>query len=188
MIPLLTKLSDPKREEWFKFLDLAQLHLNCAPHRSIGTTPFHLLFGAHAHTRDDPQIRELLENEWIDNFQSNRTDLRSQAKECIAKIQRENRFTYNKKRKAAAKYSENDLVAIKRTQLGPGLKLANKYLGPYTVIQVLRNDRYIVQKIGEHEGPLKTSTSADHMKPWANFVSDDSDEECEDQGIRGRMP
>lgn len=187
LIPLLTKLSDPKREVWFKFLDTAQLYLNCTPHRSIGTTPFHLLFGAHARVRDDPQIRELLEKEWVNDFQNTRTELRTQAKDCIAKIQRENRASFNRKRKAATKYSEDDLVAIKRTQLGPGLKLANKYLGPYSVIKVLRNDRYIVQRVGEHEGPLKTSTSADHMKPWTDNISDDSDDECEEEDIRGRM-
>lgn len=187
LIPLLTKLSDPKREEWFKFLDPAQLYLNCAPHRSISTTPFHLLFGAHARIRDDPQIRELLEKEWVDAFQDNRVKLRNQAKECIAKIQQENRVTFNKKRKAARRYSEHDLVVIKRTQLGPGLKLTNKYLGPYAVIKMLRNDRYVVQKMGEHEGPSKTSTSADHMKPWTEFARDDSDGECEDEDIRGRM-
>lgn len=189
LISLLTKLSDPKREEWFRFLNLAQLYLNCASHRSIGTTPFHVLLGTHARVRDNPEIKELLEKEWIDNFQNSRNDLREQAKECIAKIQRENRATFRKKRKVATKYNENDLVAIKRTQLGPGLKLANKYLGPYSVIKVFRNDRYIVQKVGEHEGPLKTSTSADHMKPWVDFVSDESDleEECENDDIRGRM-
>jgi len=30
----------------------------------------------------------------------------------------------------------------------------------------MRNDRYTVDEIGEHEGPQETSTSADHMKPW----------------------
>lgn len=187
LISLLTKLSDPKKEEWFKFLNVAQLYLNCASHRSIGTTPFHLFFGIHARVREDPQIRELLHEEWVNDFQNNRDELRRQAKECISKIQRENRICSAKRRKAARKYNENDLVAIKRTQLGPGLKLANKYFGPYSVIKVLRKDRYIVQKIGEHEGPSKTSTSADHMKPWVNFDSDISDEECETEDIRGRM-
>jgi len=59
-------------------------------------------------------------------------------------------------------------VAIKRTQLDPGLKLVNKYLGSYNMVKVLRNNRYIVQKVSEHEGPLKTSTYADHMKPWTD--------------------
>jgi len=78
-------------------------------------------------------------------------------------------------------------VAIKRIQLGPGLKLANKYLGPYSIIKVLRNDRYVVQKVGEHEGPSRTSTSADHIKPWVSSLSDDSEDECEDEDIRGQM-
>lgn len=187
LIPLLTKLSDPKKEEWFKFLNLAQLYLNCTCQRSIGTTPFHLMFGVHARLRDDPHIRELLEKEWVDDLQNSRSELRRQAKECIAKVQCENRLTFGKKRKAATKYRENDLVAIKRTQLGPGLKLANKYLGPYTITRVLRNDRYLVQRVGEHEGPMKTSTSVDHMKPWVEFASDNSEDESEDEDIRGRM-
>jgi len=48
-----------------------------------------------------------------------------------------------KKRKEPASYSENDLVAIKHTQQDPGLKLADKYLDPYKIINTLRNDRYI---------------------------------------------
>jgi len=53
---------------------------------------------------------------------------------------------------------QNDLVAIKRTQLGPGFKLANKYLGSYNIVKVLRNNRYIVHKVSEHERLSKTST------------------------------
>lgn len=86
LIPLLTKLADPKREEWFKYIELAQLYLNCVIHRSIGTTLFHLLFGTHARTKSDIRIRELLEKEWVEDFQNGRHDLRSNANECIAKI------------------------------------------------------------------------------------------------------
>ena len=53
--------------------------------------------------------------------------------EVTRKVQQENRRNYNKNRKEAPYYREGDLVAIKRTQVGPGLKLAPKYLGPYQV-------------------------------------------------------
>lgn len=44
----------------------------------------------------------------------------------------------------------------------------------------MRNDRYLVIKVGEHEGPQETSISADYMKPWLHF--DDVDEiESEDK-------
>jgi len=66
-------------------------------------------------------------------------------KENIAKIQKENKCGFDRKRKKALIYQENDLVVIKRIQQGPGLKLANKYLGPYKTVKILRNNRYIVR-------------------------------------------
>lgn len=177
LIPLLTKLANPKREEWHRYLAFAQQCINTTLSRSIGTDPFHLLFGVHARLRDNLEIRELLKKEYIEAYEDKREQLREQAKENIAKIQRENKRTFNKNRTFATKYRENELVAIKRTQQGPGLKFANKYLGPYRIIQVLRNNRYIVQREGEHEGPFKTSTAADYMKPW---IRDEID--CDGEG------
>ncbi|KAI4481937.1 hypothetical protein M0804_008956 [Polistes exclamans] len=100
-------------------------------------------------------------------------------KESISKVQRENRKTFNKKRVEAKVYRDGDLVAIKRMQQGPGLKLANKFLGPYTIIKEMRNNRYLVRRVGEHEGPLQTSTAADYMKPWISKEGDISDSESE---------
>jgi len=177
LIPLLTKLSDPECEKWYKYLDLAQQCINTTSSRSIGTSPFHLLFGVHARLKDNPEIRELIERECIESYQKGRDEVREKAKENIIKVQRENKRGFNKKRVAATKYKENDLVAIKRTQ--PGAKFANKYLGPYQIIQVLRNNRYVVQREGEHEGPYKTSTAADYMKPWIREFDCESEENSE---------
>jgi len=77
-------------------------------------------------------------------------------------------------------HKEGDLVAIKRTQLGPGLKFRDKFLGPYKVIKGLRNDGYIVSKVGHHEGPQETSTSADHMKRW---LPDDEETASENEDV-----
>lgn len=57
-------------------------------------------------------------------------------------------------------------MAIKRTQAGPELKLHSKFLGPYHVVKVLRNECYMVQREGEHEVPQTISTAVDHMKWW----------------------
>lgn len=188
LIPLLTKLAHPEKGSWYRYLDKAQQFLNITVQRSIGISPFKLLFGTEARFKDDPQVREMLEKEWTDNFNRDRDELRERAKENIMKVQCENRKTYNRKRKDARSYREGDLVAIKRVQQGPGLKLANKYLRPYSVSKVMRNNRYIVQRVGEHEGPFQTSTAADHMKPWSDTNNDMSDSESEcSEDIRGRM-
>jgi len=191
LLPLLTKLVAPKPGEWYRHLELAQQYLNSTTHRSIGTSPFHLLFGTHPRLKDRPDIRLWLEKEWIASFENKRDELRAQASDNISKIQRENKRTFDKRRRKATPYCEGDLVAIKRTQQGPGLKIAHRYLGPYEIIRVLRNQRYLVQKVGEGEGPQRTSTSADFMKLWINEISDDSSEDEDhhdtDKNISGRM-
>lgn len=108
LIPLLTKLSALKPQEWYKYLDVAQQCLNTTIHRSINTTPFNLLFGTHARLREKLEIKELLKKELITTFQKDRNELRTKANENIARIQQENKRNFNKR--------------IKRTQQGPGLK------------------------------------------------------------------
>lgn len=77
-------------------------------------------------------------------------------------------------------YRENDLIAIKRMQYDPGMKFSAKYLRPYTETGVLRNNRYFVCKLGEHEEPLQTSNAADCMKPWSNNIDSGDEEDCDD--------
>ena len=121
--------------------------------------------------KEDPKIFEIIEEEQAALFLEKRDALRDRAKESIAGIQAENKKAYDKKRKNASCYQENDLVAIRRTQGGPGLKFCAKFFGPYKITQVLRNDRYLVQKMGQEEGPRRTSTSVDNMKPWVGTES-----------------
>lgn len=186
LIPVLTKLAAPNPSEWYKHVSIAQQYLNSLPYRSIGTTPFNVLFGSSMRLRNNEEIRELIELEWVSTFQENRDELREHAKENIRKVQSENAKSFNKKRQEAIRYREDDLVAIKRTQAGPGLKFASKFLGPYRVIKVLRKDRYVVEKVGNHEGVQQTSTSADHMKLWITD-SDESSSEYDDTS-EGRCP
>ncbi|XP_043275316.1 uncharacterized protein [Venturia canescens] len=180
LIPLISKLTAPKAGEWFRYLGLAQQYLNTSFHRSIGSTPFQVMLGVRPRLREDVSLREMVEKEFITSFEEERDEIRCQAKERLQKIQEENKRGYNKKRKEARAYKEGDLVAIKRTQQGPGLKFASKFLGPYEISRVLRNDRYLVQKVGEHEGPKQTSTAADHMKPWVDYA--DSEDDASDIG------
>ncbi|GFT89663.1 putative blastopia polyprotein [Trichonephila clavipes] len=62
---------------------------------------------------------------------------------------------------------KSELVAIKRTQFGTGLKLRPKFYGPYRIKTVKPHDRYEVEKVGQHEGPHLTSTAVDFMKRWS---------------------
>ncbi|KZC05515.1 hypothetical protein WN55_07090 [Dufourea novaeangliae] len=126
--------------------------------------------------KGDLEIRKLIEQESVELFQEEREKLRRLAKQNILKVQEENLRTYNKTCKEARIYQEGDLVVIKRTQFGPGLKIKKKYLGPYKVSRVKRNNRYEVIRVGDDEGPRLTSTSADYMKPYIGLSSGTEDE------------
>lgn len=72
--------------------------------------------------------------------------MRKNAKEDILKIQNENRNRYNLRSKRSKQYQIGDLVAIKRTQFGPNLKLKQKFLGPYEISKVKSNNTYDVNE------------------------------------------
>jgi len=87
-------------------------------------------------------------------------------------LQTENKRVFDLKRKREKIYKIDDLVAIKRTQYGTGLKLKGKFLGPYKVVKINKHGSYDVEKLGDGDGPFRTSTVAEYMKPWGNsFVS-----------------
>lgn len=148
-----------------------QQTINATYHRSIHTTPFELLVGSKIRSKADLRICELLEGEARRQFNDDREVLRKEAKTQISKVQKENKRTYNLRRREPNKYHINDLVAIKRTQFGPGLKMKAKYLGPYHIVRAKYNS-YDVRKEGFHEGPSITSTCAEYMKPWCTYEDD----------------
>lgn len=112
------------------------------------------------------QLKELIESEFQAQFESQREELRKHAKRQIFQVQQENRKTYNLKRKEARPYKVGDLVAIKRTQFGPQLKLRAKFFGPYKITKIKGGNTYDVVKEGYHEGPMCTTTCSEFMKDW----------------------
>ncbi|XP_035220759.1 uncharacterized protein LOC118193740, partial [Stegodyphus dumicola] len=146
IISVISKLAIDDPTKWYKHVNDVQQINNSTFQRSINSTPFELLFGTKIKTNKDRKIKELIEVEIQKDFIESRENLRKEAKEQIRKIQEENRKTYNRSRKLPRKYKINDMVAIKRAQLGPGIKLKSKFLGPYKITKVKPNDTYDVEK------------------------------------------
>ncbi|GFV67405.1 uncharacterized protein TNCV_4307761 [Trichonephila clavipes] len=114
--------------------------------------------------KEDILINDLLLEEMVKELHEQREFLRKDAKKNIETLQSENTKAYTRRRKKASLYKEGALVDIQRTQLGAGLKLRRKFLGPYKVTKVNSKDRYEVEKVGQHKGPNSTMTSSDLMK------------------------
>lgn len=176
IISVLSKLSVDDPTKWYRNVNRVQQAINSTFTRSINTTPFELLVGVKMRTKDDLQIRDLINKEAVAVFNEERSELRMKAKTQILKLQNENKKDYNLRRKQARQYDVGDLIAIKRTQFGSGLKLKPKFLGPYKVVKVKYNNAYDVQKVGNSDGPKNSATCAEYMKPWP-IGNDDSDDD-----------
>uniref|UniRef100_A0A171AWE4 Blastopia polyprotein n=1 Tax=Triatoma infestans TaxID=30076 RepID=A0A171AWE4_TRIIF len=134
--------------------------------RSIGFTPFELMIGTKMRGPEDIKLCELLNEEALRAYNDERSNIREKAKQQILKVQTENRRTYNRRHRQPMSYYLGDLVAVRRTQRGPGLKLRAKFLGPYKIIKVKLKDTYDVEAVGLHEGPRRTTVCAEYIKPW----------------------
>jgi len=179
VILVLTKLYAPHPETWYKFVNCVQQYINSSMSRSTGLSPFELLIGKNMRLKDNLELKQIIENETIQLLQEKREALREQAKDAIEKVQRDQRI-YNREKKRPNIYSIGDLIAIKRTQMAPGSKLCPKYLGPYQITHVLRGDRYVVSKVGEHKGPRSTTISIDNMKKWLSNEYDSNTDSLEE--------
>jgi transposase InsO family protein len=173
---VFAKLSADEPLRWYKHVSRVQRVINSTYHRSIDATPFELLLGVPMRNPEDAELEEAVGEELRADHWRRRDGLRKQAKEAIAKVQEENRRGFNRYRKEAIVYEKGDIVAVKRTQFGSGLKIKNKFLGPYCVTEVMPKDRYKVERIGNCEGPGHTFTVAEYMKPWRGFYRDMEDD------------
>ncbi|XP_055932830.1 uncharacterized protein LOC129962855 [Argiope bruennichi] len=167
LIPLLAKLSMNDPTKWYTHVQAAQRVFNSTAPRSTKFTPFELMIGVQMRHKNDQKILDILQEEYEQMVIDNRENIREEARQNILRLQEENKRAYNKRRKKATPYNPGDLVAIQRTQFGSGLKLRPKFHGPYRITAKKPHERYLVEKVGIHEGPNHTSTAVDYMKPWS---------------------
>ena len=163
---MLAKYCHDKPQNWYNHIRKVQMTINSVPPRSTKVSPFKLLTGVEMRLKDNLDIREILEEESLEELDSERKELRLFVRKNIEKIQVENCNTFIRKCKPESMYKLDDLVAIKRTQFGNALKLKGKFLGPYKITRVINHGRYEVEKIGDHEGPQRTISVAENMKRW----------------------
>nr|XP_012151023.1 PREDICTED: uncharacterized protein LOC105663868 [Megachile rotundata] len=124
------QLSLDNPDRWYRYVDKVQRSINSTYQRSVGMSPFEVMFGMRMKQREDCKILDLIQQEPTELF----------------------------------------------NEFGPGLKIKAKFLGPYKVTKIKRNNKYEVVRIEDREGPRLTSTSADFMKRYGSISSGDEED------------
>lgn len=176
VVPALTKMSLGDPLKWYQHVGALQRYINASRTRSTGETPFKLMFGVEMRNPEDQRLAELIDEAIREEFINERDGEREAAKRAIERIQEENRKLYAKKRKPPREYAVGDLVAIRKTQFAQGAKVQPRYCGPYQVLRKTGPERYEVLRVGG-DGPGRTLTAADYMKPWMPADKEPPDDE-----------
>jgi len=136
VVAMLSKLSLENPGCSYKHVDKVQQIINNTAPMSTKVSPFKLLTGLDMRISGDVHLKSLIQGCLISELDDARDKLRKEARENIQSIQAENKKAFDAKRKIEKEFQLNDLVAIKRTQYGTGLKFKGKYLGPWKVVKV----------------------------------------------------
>lgn len=168
---------------WDEQIPDIQLGLNTTTHKTTQKSPSELLFGFNVKCRTEGILSEILEDTVKITPPDALVDVRQDASEKIKKKQSENRDRFNSRRKAAKCYSEGDLVRVERQvpSDGQSQKLVVKYQGPYRVLKVLPNDRYVIEDTPlsrKNNRRYEAVVAIDKMQPWLSFSRDFSS--CEE--------
>jgi len=86
IIPILTKLSHDHPDKWFKYVSRVQIAINSTYQRSVGASPFEILFGVKMRRKENPELLSLIEVESVVTFDEGRRELRKLAQENISRV------------------------------------------------------------------------------------------------------
>lgn len=171
LTPMLAKIVDQQKPSWDNSLNDIEFYLNNTINRSIGETPSRMLFGRNQLGKIDDNLRIYLESELRDHEPL--FEIRKQAIENQQEAQAVNETYYNSKHKKAVNYKVGDYVMLANTDCTPGVhkKLIPKFRGPYEIVKVLPNDRYVLNDIigfQQTQIPYDGVVEASRLKSYAN--------------------
>jgi Reverse transcriptase (RNA-dependent DNA polymerase)/RNase H-like domain found in reverse transcriptase/Integrase zinc binding domain/Aspartyl protease len=125
----------PYQSNWDKLLPAAEFSMNNSVNVSTGYTPFMLNYGQNPDTPLTVVLRGL--NPQLDRFRGRWSEQLKHARECLLAAQQRQKAHADKHRRDAPELNPGDqvLIHMKHFRLPKGLKLklAPRFLGPFTV-------------------------------------------------------
>lgn len=174
---LSTKCHGETENSWDEYIGDIQLGINSTVNKTTGNTPSQLLFGCKLVSASENMLGDIITETSQLVKGDDLMQLRSNAKDKIDKEQETAKKRFDKNRKQPKLYKVGNLVRIERTvidkdHLGKSKKLVPKFQGPYRIIKILPNDRFLVEDTPlTRRGNKKYENvvAIDKIHPWLNF-------------------
>lgn len=156
---------DPDETFWDTHIKLIQFSLNSSVNKTTGESPYKTLIGVNPKQLSDSKIIQQIGEEIA---RSDLQVLRDMVSRNISASQTKDAIRFNKKRVPPIQYSVGDLVMVLKTDnpaTGGSRKLHPVFKGPFKILSVLPNDRYVLEDLRDNK-KFKVVVAVDHMKPW----------------------
>lgn len=179
---LATSSHGRDEKTWDEHIPDIQVGINTTKHKTTQKSPSELLFGFNITSRTEGILSSVINDTLNKTPVDELADIRQDASDKIREQQSKDLVYFNKRRKSSTKYREGDLVRVERQvpHDGKSQKLVVKYQGPYRVMKVLPNDRFLVEDTPmtrKNGRRYEAIISIDKMQPWMTFSRDfDSNE------------
>lgn len=182
LIPLIRKLVEVKKKAWDLLLKDAEYLLNNTINRSLGDTPYRVLYGVDQRRKIEPDLIQYC----LDLNEANEIDLeeiRDKAAQKTKKLQIYNKEMYDKKCRKSTHYKIGDLVVVPyKPKVGESSKLSYQYRGPYEVRKLLGNDRYLIGDVQGYQVsniPFEGVFDPRNMRLYSETIETNKDQEGE---------
>lgn len=145
-----------------------------------------MLFGFNIISRTEGKLSEII-NDTINRVPAEELEKsREKAAEKIKEQQVKDALSYNKHRKSVTQYKEGDLVRVERQVPHDGnpKKLVVKYQGPYRIVKMLKNDRFLIEDTPltrKNNRKYEAVVAIDKIKSWMNFNRNFESESSENE-------
>jgi transposase InsO family protein len=155
----IAKLVYDNNKEWDQFIDAVLLAYRTKRHKTTGKTPFYLIYGREATLPLDLKIphniKEIEDDPMMERLYQLIIELEDNRQEVLQRVeteQQKQKQVYDQQG-ISAKLKIGDQVLVERTWLKTNFsaKLENKWIGPYYIHDVLKNNVY---KLRTLEGKL----------------------------------
>ena len=168
--------------DWSKYISKVEFAINNTINRGTGFEPSVLLYGVRQRGELCDRVQEFLEAIKSPEPKRELDKIREKSSELISRNQEYNKISYDKKHKLPRKYELGDYVLIKNIVSTTGInkKFLPKFRGPYEVVKILENDRYLIKDISGMQIsriPYNGICSPANMKPYMMKIKDSSNEE-----------
>lgn len=187
---LCTKCHGKSDNTWDEYIGDIQLGINTTVNKTTGKSASELLFGCKLVNASENILSDVINVTSQHVSGKELTHLRSEAKNRIDKQQEISKRDFDRRRKKGTSYKVGDLIRIERTivdkeHVGKSKKLVAKFHGPYRILKILPNDRFLVE-----DTPLtrkgnkryENVVALDKVHPWLNFNDYSSEDSESDDG------